>query len=99
MLSYWDEVLRSDPEERQQRLDDLLHTLSIPYLAVFGDPIPAEDRIHLHQHVPAAQIKEWPDNGHMVHLMQPGFTDPRSVQAAHMGQKSLKNRFELSKAA
>ncbi len=56
----------------QQRLDDLLDNLSIPYLADFGNPIPDEDRVHLRQHVPGAQIEEWPDNGHMVHLMQPG---------------------------
>lgn len=71
VLGYWDEGLRSAPEEMQKLLDDVLDTLSMPYLAIFGDPIPDGDRAHLHQHVASAQIEEWPGNGHMVHLMEP----------------------------
>ena len=71
VLGYWDEALRSDPGDMQERLDDLLDTIRARYLVVFGDRISDDDRAHLNQHLHALEIEEWPDRGHMVHLLEP----------------------------
>ncbi len=72
VLGYWDEALRTDPAQLQQRFDDGLDTISAPYLAIFGKRLSDQDRGHFQQHVKALEIEEWPGEGHMVHLMDPG---------------------------
>jgi pimeloyl-ACP methyl ester carboxylesterase len=71
ILSYWDELLRTTPDELQARIDRDLNAISVPVLAVFGHAIDAATREHLLGHLPTAEIEEWPDLGHMVHLVDP----------------------------
>jgi pimeloyl-ACP methyl ester carboxylesterase len=71
ILSYWDELLRTTPEELQARIDRETDATSVPVLAVFGQTIDSATREHLLGHLSSAQIEEWPDLGHMVHLMEP----------------------------
>jgi pimeloyl-ACP methyl ester carboxylesterase len=71
ILGYWDELLRTTPDELQARIDRDLNVISVPVLAVFGQTIDAATREHLLAHVPTAKIEEWAGLGHMVHLMEP----------------------------
>jgi pimeloyl-ACP methyl ester carboxylesterase len=71
ILGYWDEVLRTTPDQVQARRDLELKAILAPVLAVFGHAIDATTREHLLAHLPSAQIEEWPGLGHMLHLMEP----------------------------
>jgi pimeloyl-ACP methyl ester carboxylesterase len=69
VLSYWEEVLTTSPDELQARIDRDMEAVSVPVLAVFGRTIDAATRNHLLGHVSSAEIEEWDGLGHMVHLM------------------------------
>jgi pimeloyl-ACP methyl ester carboxylesterase len=71
ILGYWDEMLRTTPDELQARIDGEMKAISVPVLGVFGQTIEATTREHLLGHLPSAEIEEWPGLGHMVHLMEP----------------------------
>jgi pimeloyl-ACP methyl ester carboxylesterase len=68
VLGYWDEVLTSEPEQLQQRIDDGVNAISAPVLYVAGHTLPDPDRDYLKQHLPQMQLEEWDGSGHMVHL-------------------------------
>ena len=72
VLGYWDELLRSEPEQVQARVDRDAAAVEVPLLAVFGQALPSDQREHLRRLVPGVQIEEWPDHGHLVHLADPG---------------------------
>jgi pimeloyl-ACP methyl ester carboxylesterase len=79
VVAYWYGVDRPSPEEMQAMVDEAAGKITVPYLAVFGHRLPDEDRTYLQEHLPALQLEEWPDRGHMVHLMNPDcFTDRMS---------------------
>ena len=71
ILGYWTELLDTTPDAMQARIDRDLDTLTVPALAVFGHPLDASTHHHLLGHVPTVEIEQWPDLGHMVHLMAP----------------------------
>ena len=71
ILGYWDELLRTTPDELQARIDREVDAISVPVLAVFGRTIDPATREHLLRHLPSAEIEEWSGLGHMVHLMEP----------------------------
>lgn len=71
VVAYWYEVGRASPEEMQVMVDEATGKITVPYLAIFGHQLPEEDRAYLQEHLPALQLEEWPDRGHMVHLMEP----------------------------
>ena len=71
ILSYWDQMLRSTPDELQARTDRGVDAMSVPGLSIFGQTIDPATREYLRRHLPSAQIEEWPGLGHMVHLMEP----------------------------
>ena len=71
ILGYWDELLTTTPDDLQARTDRELKAITVPVLGVFGQTIDATTREHLLDHLPAAEIEEWPGLGHMVHLMEP----------------------------
>jgi pimeloyl-ACP methyl ester carboxylesterase len=71
ILGYWDEVLRTTPDDLQDRVDNDLEAITVPVLAIFGQTTDPATRQHLLRHLPSAEIDEWPGLGHMVHLMQP----------------------------
>jgi pimeloyl-ACP methyl ester carboxylesterase len=76
VVTYWYEVGDLTPGEMQAMVDEAASTIADPYLAVFGHPLPEEDRAYLHDRLPRLQLEEWPDRGHMVHLMEADrFTD------------------------
>jgi pimeloyl-ACP methyl ester carboxylesterase len=76
VVAYWYEVGRSSPVEMQVTVDEATSTVTVPYLAIFGQRLPEEDRAYLQEHLPTLELEEWPDRGHMVHLMETErFTD------------------------
>jgi pimeloyl-ACP methyl ester carboxylesterase len=65
VLAYWSEPLL------QARVDEALREITVPYLAVFGHPLSHDERTRLHDRLRTVELEEWPDRGHMVHLMEP----------------------------
>lgn len=70
VLDYWDEVIRTDPEELQARIEAQLYTTDLPYLAVFGRALAAAERDYMVEKIPGLQLEEWPGRGHFVHLAE-----------------------------
>src|SRR4051812_36586948 len=68
VMGYWDELLRSQPEQLQARIEEVAAAIEVPVLAVFGEQLSSDERDHLRRLVPHAQLEEWPDRGHLVHL-------------------------------
>jgi pimeloyl-ACP methyl ester carboxylesterase len=71
VMGYWTEVLESPPEELQDRLDGAARSIAAPVLAVFGRALEGEEESHLRRLLPAAELEEWPERGHLVHLVEP----------------------------
>jgi pimeloyl-ACP methyl ester carboxylesterase len=72
VVAYWYDVGRPSPQEMQAMVDDATSRITAPYLTIFGHQLPREDRDYLREQLPALEFEEWPDRGHMVHLMEPG---------------------------
>ena len=71
VLGYWDETLRTTPEQLQARIDGTLTAIQAPFLAVFGHILSAQEKQHLRCHLASAEVDEWPGRGHLLHLMEP----------------------------
>ena len=71
VVAYWYDVGHPSPEEMQAMVDAWTSTITVPYLAIFGQRLPEEDRAYLHDRLPTVELEEWSDRGHMVHLMEP----------------------------
>jgi pimeloyl-ACP methyl ester carboxylesterase len=69
VLGYWAEVLDAEPDELQSRIDGYASLTTAPCLAVFGDEVSVAERRRMANLVPAVEITEWADGGHMVHLI------------------------------
>lgn len=67
----WDEVLQRSPEDLQALIDATAQQITVPYLAVFGHRLSDEERTRLRVRLRALELEEWPDRGHMLHLMEP----------------------------
>jgi len=59
------------PAQLQARIDNIAPAIRAPFLAVFGHVLDAHDKQHLRRFLPSAQVEEWPDRGHLVHLAEP----------------------------
>jgi pimeloyl-ACP methyl ester carboxylesterase len=68
VLGYWDELMRSDPDQLQARVEETAARIDAPCLAVFGRPLSREERDYLRRMVPRVQVEEWTGRGHFVHL-------------------------------
>jgi pimeloyl-ACP methyl ester carboxylesterase len=65
VLAYWSEPLH------QSQIDEALRQITVPYLAVFGHRLSGDEGRRLQDRLPTLELEEWPDRGHMVHLMEP----------------------------
>jgi pimeloyl-ACP methyl ester carboxylesterase len=70
VVGYWDELMRSDPERLQARVEKVAAAIDVPVLAVFGQRLSSDERDYLRRLVPGAQLEEWPGRGHFVHLAE-----------------------------
>ena len=71
VLAYWNDIFRRSPEELQALVDEAARRIAAPYLAVFGHRLGDDERAALRATIPHLELEEWPDRGHMVHLMEP----------------------------
>jgi pimeloyl-ACP methyl ester carboxylesterase len=71
VLAYWDETFQRSPEDLQALLDEAARSITVPYLAVFGHKLANDERADLQDLIARLELEEWPDRGHMVHLMEP----------------------------
>lgn len=70
VLGYWDELMRSEPERLQGRVEQVAAAIGAPVLAVFGRQLSSDERDHFRRLLPDAQLEEWPHRGHFVHLAE-----------------------------
>jgi pimeloyl-ACP methyl ester carboxylesterase len=70
VLAYWSEIFRQSPESLQALVDEAARRIVVPYLAVFGHRLTDEERAALRDRLTGLELEEWPDCGHMVHLME-----------------------------
>jgi pimeloyl-ACP methyl ester carboxylesterase len=70
VIGYWEEMLQTDPQEMQARVNDEAHRIACPYLALFGRGLEQREREHMTTLVSTVQIEEWPGSGHFVHLAE-----------------------------
>jgi pimeloyl-ACP methyl ester carboxylesterase len=76
VLTYWDKLIRTDPDALQQQIEEMAARTETPALMLFGDRLPAEQREYIRAHRPGIEVEEWPGRGHMLHLVEPDrFTD------------------------
>ena len=68
ILGYWDQILRTDPEELQAWIERSMQRLDAPYLAIFGRELGPAERDHMVRAISGLQLEEWPGSGHFVHL-------------------------------
>lgn len=71
VLSYWNETLQRSPEDLQAMIDEATRGIEVPYLAVFGRRLSAEEGNRFRDRLSKLELEEWQDQGHMVHLMDP----------------------------
>jgi pimeloyl-ACP methyl ester carboxylesterase len=71
VIGYWEEMMRTDPQEMQQRINGVARRIACPYLAMFGRRLEQPEREHLSALVSTVQIEEWPGSGHFLHLAEP----------------------------
>jgi pimeloyl-ACP methyl ester carboxylesterase len=71
VLAYWHDPFRQSPEELQAQVDEAARRITMPYLAVFGHRLSDDERVRLQGRLSGLELEEWPDRGHMVHLMEP----------------------------
>jgi pimeloyl-ACP methyl ester carboxylesterase len=71
VLAYWNDPFRQSPEELQAQIDEAARRITVPYLAVFGHRLSDDERVRLQGQLSGLELEEWPDRGHMVHLMEP----------------------------
>jgi pimeloyl-ACP methyl ester carboxylesterase len=71
LLAYWDEVFQRSPQELQALIDAETRRITVPYLAVFGRRLSDDERMGLRHRIRGLELEEWPERGHLVHLMEP----------------------------
>jgi len=69
-LGYFEELMRSDPDELQAWIEQIAERIDVPSLFLFGQRLSREERDYTLAHVPLAQIDEWEGRGHFVHLAE-----------------------------
>jgi pimeloyl-ACP methyl ester carboxylesterase len=70
VLGFWDELMRSQPERLQARVEQVAAAIHVPVLAVFGQQLPDDERDRIRRLVPGVQLEAWPQRGHFVHLAE-----------------------------
>ena len=74
VLSYWADLLELTVDELVDMVEEqlfLARSSGLPYLALYGNPIDAEERIWLDARMPQAELVVWPVGHHFPHLAQP----------------------------
>ncbi len=75
VLGYWSDLRTGTVDELLQRVDAqarLAGSTGLPYLALYGRPLDAEDWAWLRERVPHAEALSWPVGHHFPHLADPG---------------------------
>jgi pimeloyl-ACP methyl ester carboxylesterase len=74
VLSYWAVLMELSVGELVDLVEEQLllsRSRGVPYLALYGNPIDAEERAWLHARLPQAEVVVWPVGHHFPHLAQP----------------------------
>src|SRR4051794_659757 len=70
VLDYWAQILDTDPDALQARIDRATEAIDVPVLAVFGRELRPTDRERLAR-IGDVACEVWPDHGHFVPLVEP----------------------------
>jgi len=69
VVGYWAELLSTEPDAMQARIDRIIGRIDVPVLRIFGRELASPDRERL-AGIPDAAYEVWPDCGHFVHLVE-----------------------------
>ena len=70
VLAYWDPMLNTPPADLQAYIDSVGAKITVPVLAVYGNPASEGDRQRFRRW-PDVRVEEHPGDGHFVHLVDP----------------------------
>lgn len=76
VLGVWGTVFDTPPEDLVAMVEPTLAAYPVPYLAVYGATISAEER-RLLGLIPQVEVEEWDGLGHFVHIADPARTAAR----------------------
>jgi pimeloyl-ACP methyl ester carboxylesterase len=87
VVAYWAQLLETDPEVLQARVDRATASIPVPLLTIFGRELAPSDRERLAR-VPDAEWEVWDGLGHFVHLRgaRPVRPAPACVRRALRGR-------------
>lgn len=74
VLSYWRDLIARGVDGIDRWVEQTLVALreaAVPYLAVYGSPIPDDDERWIAERLPQARILVWPVGNHFPHLAEP----------------------------
>ncbi len=69
VLGYWDQLLRTEPDELQAWIEQVAAGIAVPCLALFGDELTGAQRDYIRAVAPTGEVEEWPGHGHFLHLV------------------------------
>lgn len=76
VLGVWGTVFDTPPDDLVAMVEPALAGYPVPYLAIYGAPISAEER-RLLRLIPTVEVEEWDGLGHFVQLADPDRTAER----------------------
>jgi pimeloyl-ACP methyl ester carboxylesterase len=71
ILSLWDQLLTTPPEQLTAIAEAILPRIAAPLLSLHGSPPPPDYEAWLTGLVPRARVEVWDGSGHMLHLVDP----------------------------
>lgn len=71
VLGLWSPVLDLDATGLDAFVDSITQPVRAPYLALHGSPVAPDYESWLGAHVAAGRLLEWPERGHLPHLVEP----------------------------
>jgi pimeloyl-ACP methyl ester carboxylesterase len=71
VLGIWSTVLESEPDQLDARMEQVLGTIRVPYLAIHGGDLEPGYEDWLRRVLPTATVDVWPGVGHYPHLVDP----------------------------
>jgi pimeloyl-ACP methyl ester carboxylesterase len=71
VVGYWQELLDTDVDALQRRIETEAARIDVPALLLFGQRLADGDRAYIEAHLRRGEVEEWDGDGHCLHLVEP----------------------------
>jgi pimeloyl-ACP methyl ester carboxylesterase len=71
VVGYWQELLDTDVDALQRRIETEAARIDVPALLLFGRRLADGDRAYIEAHLRRGEVEEWDGDGHCLHLVEP----------------------------